>query len=127
MRQNDSSTSGKLRRKHFKALPSIRSDGELGFAIPGKQLLEWARYFAPTVEQTRQTLLRLRITFDISRGVLAANLGVSESTLRSWETGRRNPLISARRLIWFLDLVAHGDAPANLILWRADPGQGGEH
>jgi DNA-binding transcriptional regulator YiaG len=83
------------------------------------ELLE--RGFAPTAKEARVTLFRLRQKLRWSRTTMAAFLGVSQSVLRRWETGERNPSGAARRLIWLLNLLAtEPDSLKNamdLILW----------
>ncbi|MFZ0827529.1 MAG: helix-turn-helix domain-containing protein [Verrucomicrobiia bacterium] len=90
-------------------------------ALPGNtyELLE--RGFAPTAEQAKITLCRLRQKLRWSRSCMAAFMGVSQSVLRRWETGQRNPSGAARRLIWLLDILANQPdalkSALDLVVW----------
>jgi len=56
------------------------------------------RWFAPSAEEVRATLIRLRKELAWSRAALAAFLGVGKNTLKAWETGERKPNRAAWRL-----------------------------
>jgi len=79
------------------------------------------RGLAPTAEEAKVTLIRLRQKLRWSRPMLAAFLGVSRDVVRSWESGQRNPSGAARRLIWLLDLLAHEPhklkSAMDLVFW----------
>ena len=79
------------------------------------------RGLAPTAEEVKVTLFRLRQKLRWSRAGMAAFVGVNQSVLRRWETGERNPSGAARRLIWLLDLLAREPdklkTAFDLILW----------
>jgi DNA-binding transcriptional regulator YiaG len=79
------------------------------------------RGFAPTADEAKMTLFRLRQKLRWSRAGMAAFMGVSQSVLRRWETGQRNPSGAARRLIWLMDLLAHEPdklkTAVDLIFW----------
>ena len=79
------------------------------------------RGFAPTAEEAKVTLFRLREKLRWSRAAMAAFFGVSQSVLRRWETGQRNPSGAARRLIWLMDLLAREPdklkTAFDLIVW----------
>ena len=114
-------------RIHFSEEAEMNENGEWGVSICGRRLVNCTRLFAPSAEETRKTLIELRQAFEMSRPMMAANLAVSVSTIKSWECGTRKPSMMARRLIWFLKIVACGDSPENLFLWRITHSQGGEH
>ena len=76
------------------------------------------------IPAARETLLKLRRKHSLSRGHLAALLGVSLGTLRRWEEGTRNPSGAARRLIWLVNGMLTGSPPRNLwetITWGLVP------
>jgi DNA-binding transcriptional regulator YiaG len=75
-------------------------------AMSGNTYEMLERGFAPTAKEARVTLFRLRQKLRWSRTSMAAFLGISQSVLRRWETGERNPSGAARRLIWLMDLLA---------------------
>jgi DNA-binding transcriptional regulator YiaG len=90
-------------------------------AMSGNTYEMLERGFAPTAAEAQVTLFRLRQKLRWSRTGMAAFLGVSQSVLRRWETGERNPSGAARRLIWLMDLLAHEPdklkTATDLILW----------
>ena len=79
------------------------------------------RGLAPTAEEAKVTLFRLREKLRWSRSGMAAFLGVNRSVLRRWETGERKPSGAARRLIWLMDLLAREPdklkTAFDLIVW----------
>lgn len=85
----------------------MSADGEPVVALPGDTYEMLERGLAPTAQESRMTLIRLRQTLRWSRAGMAAYLGVNRGVLRRWETGERNPSGAARRLIWLLDVLAH--------------------
>lgn len=97
-------------------------DGKLPIlCLPGDLYEGLERSLAPSAEDVRGILVRLRSELRWPRSALAAFLGVSRDVVRRWETGERNPSGSARRLIWLLNLlVRHPEKLKNgmdLIFW----------
>ena len=90
-------------------------------AMSGNTYEMLERGFAPTAEEAKVTLFRLREKLRWSRAAMAAFFGVSQSVLRRWETGQRNPSGAARRLIWLMDLLAREPdklkTAFDLIVW----------
>lgn len=99
----------------------VMLDGVPVVSLPGELYEMVERGFAPTAEETRRKLVRLRQELCWSRAALAAFLGVSRAVLRRWETGERRPSGAARRLIWMLDLLAREPeklkSAMDLIVW----------
>jgi DNA-binding transcriptional regulator YiaG len=101
-------------------------DGKLPIlGLPGDTYEMLERSLAPSAEEVRGILLRLRSELNWPRSALAAFLGVSRDVVRRWETGERNASGAARRLIWLLNLlVRHPEKLTNgldLIVWgKAD-------
>ena len=60
--------------------------------MSGEALLPFSDLLAPTKESTRQTLIQLRCDLGLSRGHMAALLGVRKDHLRRWEKGTRHPI-----------------------------------
>ena len=73
--------------------------------MSGEALLPFSTLLAPTKEATRQTLIQLRCDLGLSRGHMAALLGVRKDHLRRWEKGTRHPSASAQKLVWVLDTL----------------------
>ena len=73
--------------------------------LSGESLLPFSTLLAPSKNQTRQTLIQLRSTLGLSRGQMAAVLGVRKDHLRRWEKGTRHPSASAQKLVWMLDML----------------------
>ena len=55
--------------------------------------------FQPSPEQVRLQLIELRRRYSLFRAHLAAFVGTSRHTVRSWEKGLRKPSGPSRRLI----------------------------
>jgi DNA-binding transcriptional regulator YiaG len=89
---------------HFAHPPRVRNVSESSWARPsGEVLLPFSTLLAPSKEATRATLIRLRQELGLSRGHMAAVLGVRKDHLRRWEKGTRHPSASAQKLVWLLD------------------------
>ena len=73
--------------------------------LSGESLLPFSTLLAPSKDQTRHTLIQLRSTLGLSRGQMAAVLGVRKDHLRRWEKGTRHPSASAQKLVWMLDTL----------------------
>jgi DNA-binding transcriptional regulator YiaG len=73
--------------------------------LSGESLLPFSTLLAPSKNQTRQTLIHLRSNLGLSRGQMAAVLGVRKDHLRRWEKGTRHPSASAQKLIWLLNTL----------------------
>ena len=73
--------------------------------LSGEALLPFSTLLAPSKEATRATLIRLRQELGLSRGHMAAILGVRKDHLRRWEKGTRHPSCSAQKLVWMLDTL----------------------
>ena len=73
--------------------------------VSGEALLPFSDLLAPTKETTRQTLIQLRCDLGLSRGHMAAVLGVRKDHLRRWEKGTRLPSALAQKLVWLLDTI----------------------
>ena len=71
-------------------------------SLSGESLLPFSSLLAPSKAQTRQTLIHLRNHLGLSRGQMAAVLGVRKDHLRRWEKGTRHPSASAQKLVWLL-------------------------
>ena len=71
----------------------------------GEATLPLAEICAPSKESTRETLIQLRQSLGLSRGHMAAVLGVRKDHLRRWEKGTRHPSASAQKLVWVLDTL----------------------
>ena len=74
-------------------------------SLSGESLLPFSSLLAPSKDQTRHTLIQLRSTLGLSRGQMAAVLGVRKDHLRRWEKGTRHPCASAQKLVWMLDML----------------------
>ncbi len=74
-------------------------------SLSGESLLPFSRLLAPSKEATRATLIRLRQQLGLSRGHMAALLGVRKDHLRRWEKGTRHPSASAQKLVWLLNTL----------------------
>jgi len=77
-------------------------DGQVFISASGKLASGLARVYAPTTEEVRAMLIRLRRRQRWSQGTLAAVLAVPRDTLRRWEDRSRRPCRSARKLIWLV-------------------------
>jgi DNA-binding transcriptional regulator YiaG len=93
----------------------------------GEPLLGAAACLVPTAKETRQSLLRIRRKFKVSRAQLAVGLGVGKDTLRRWETGERLPSTAARRLVQLVEGIFLSDQAkilgfGGLILGQIDAG-----
>jgi DNA-binding transcriptional regulator YiaG len=95
-------------------------------ALSGKSYKMLEKGLAPSAGECRVMLYRLRQQLRWSRPALAAFMGVSQSVLRRWENGERNPSGAARRLIWLLDLLAREPdslkTAFDLIVWGRGEG-----
>jgi DNA-binding transcriptional regulator YiaG len=80
----------------------------------GEPLLGTSALLVPSAKETRQTILRIRRKFGISRAQLCVCLGIGKDTLRRWETGERMPSTSARRLIQLLEALYFSDESSRL-------------
>ena len=67
--------------------------------LPGELCESLSLMFMPTAQEVRSMLLELRSRYSLSRPLLAAFLGTSRSTVRSWEKGLREPSGPAKRLV----------------------------
>ena len=74
-------------------------------SLSGESLLPFSSLLAPSKEATRATLIRLRQQLGLSRGHMAAGLGVRKDHLRRWEKGTRHPSASAQKLVWLLNTL----------------------
>ena len=87
----------------------------------GEATLPLADICAPTKETTRKTLIELRNNLGLSRGHMAALLGVRKDHLRRWEKGIREPSRPAQKLIWIMHSLFQGDFELkdalSLITW----------
>jgi DNA-binding XRE family transcriptional regulator len=96
---------------HAEGEPPIREpEGTLActrglYRIPGWIACTVSLAFKPKPEECRQMLRAMRSRADLSRGQLAALLGVQLDILRRWEEGRRTPCAAARRLIQLVHLL----------------------
>ncbi len=91
---------------HFAHPPRERNVSESSWVRPsGEALLPFSDLLAPTKEDTRQTLIQLRHNLGLSRGHMAAVLGVRKDHLRRWEKGTRHPSAQAQKLVWILDTL----------------------
>ncbi len=77
-------------------------NGEVYLTVSGQTATSLARVHAPSVEEIRGMLLRIRRTQGWSQGTLASALGVPRDTLRRWEDASRRPCRSAQKLIWIV-------------------------
>ncbi len=71
--------------------------------LPSSLIAEVAKSALPDAVETRRTLLRIRKERELTRGKLAALLGVDISTLRRWEDGKRRPCAPARRAVQLVE------------------------
>lgn len=103
--------------------------------LPGTVAARWGLILGRHgIEPTRVTLLRLRREHGLSRGHLAACLGVGIWTLQAWEQGIRQPGCIGRKMIWLLASMLDDTAPEtleHLATWnrfrRPEDDQSGEH
>jgi DNA-binding transcriptional regulator YiaG len=88
------------------------------------------KMYESSAEPPQAALLRMRREHNLSRRQLAAMLGVTKHSLRSWEEGKRQPSDCARKFIWLLSAVVAGKPPPNLwalATWvDGDGGQTGD-
>jgi DNA-binding transcriptional regulator YiaG len=92
--------------EHYGPFQRTPSRSHLGpTQMSGEALLPFSDLLAPTKESTRQTLIQLRCDLGLSRGHMAALLGVRKDHLRRWEKGTRLPSASAQKLVWLLDTI----------------------
>ena len=71
----------------FKARVTKNPDGQVVRNLSGELTLQVAKLLKPSKMETRKTLLTLRRDLKLSRGQMAAILGVCKTTLRRWEDG----------------------------------------
>lgn len=71
----------------------------------GESLLAASACLLPNPQETRNSILRIRREFKISRAQLALTLGVGKDTLRRWETAERIPSAAACRLIQLVEAI----------------------
>jgi DNA-binding transcriptional regulator YiaG len=87
----------------------------------GEATLPLAEICAPSKESTREMLIQLRQSLGLSRGHMAALLGIRKDHLRRWEKGSRKPSRPAQKLIWLIHSMAHESHPIQdaftLITW----------
>ncbi len=87
----------------------------------GEATLPLAEICAPSKESTRETLIQLRQSLGLSRGHMAALLGVRKDHLRRWEKGSRKPSRPAQKLIWIMHSLSQDDFELkdalSLITW----------
>ena len=95
----------KIPRNNYHPQTYLDADGEIVSTFSGSLLATLSRLFAPSAEDTRRSLLRLRRELKWSRGTTAAMLGVGDYVLRRWEDGGRKPSMAARKLIWVLESI----------------------
>src|SRR5258705_5229025 len=70
--------------------------------LPGTMLLAVARYFTPSNESIRESLLELRVKFAWTQSYAATAFGGPLMTFRSWEYGSRSPKGAGRKLVSLL-------------------------
>lgn len=80
-----------------------------------------SREFAPSADESCETLVAMRTNLKWSRAMLAAFMGISRQTVRRWETKERKPSGAAKRLIWLMEtLTRHPErlkSGLDLPLW----------
>ena len=81
---------------------TINPDGQVVRNLSGELTLQVAKLLKPSKMETRKTLLTLRRDLKLSRGQMAAILGVCKTTLRRWENGQRQPSAATQKLIWLI-------------------------
>jgi DNA-binding transcriptional regulator YiaG len=69
----------------------------------GESLMAASACLLPSARETRNSILRIRREFKISRAQLALALGVGKDTLRRWETAQKSPCGPSRRLIQLVE------------------------
>ncbi len=96
------------------SMPPVRYSPECGFdgeavksSVSGERLLIFSELAAPSKQESRDVLLRLRRQLGISRSHMACLLGVRSDHLRRWEKGIRHPSRPAQKLIWLLDSLSN--------------------
>ena len=91
------------------------------FTNPGNVLKLLGNGLAPTSNEVRAMLLKLRKELLWSRDRMSGVLGLSRDVVRRWQTGQRTLSGAARRLIWLLDklLFHRGNIPTalDLVCW----------
>ena len=86
----------------LKTQVKITPDGQVVRNLSGELTLQVAKLLKPTKMETRKTLLTLRRDLKLSRGQMAAILGVCKTTLRRWENGQRHPSAATQKLVWLI-------------------------
>ena len=90
--------------EHYAHFQHAHTKNHLGQTqISGEALLPFSKLLSPSKESSRKTLIKLRCSLGLSRGHMAALLGVRKDHLRRWEKGTRSPSASAQKLVWMLD------------------------
>jgi DNA-binding transcriptional regulator YiaG len=82
-------------------------DGEEIVAMPGNTYEMLSKGLAPSAQESRLKLFKLRQKLHWSRSTMASFLGISQAAIRSYENGVRNPSSAVRRLIWLMELLAN--------------------
>ena len=72
--------------------------------------------FQPSSEQVRLQLIELRRRYSLSRAHLAAFMGTSRHTIRSWEKGLREPSGPSKRLIQMVYLRMTSEVTGNCFI-----------
>ena len=72
--------------------------------------------FQPSPKQVRLQLIELRRRYSLSRAHLAAFMGTSRHTIRSWEKGLRDPSGPSKRLIQMVYLRMTSDVTGNCFI-----------
>ncbi len=108
----------------FKARVTTKNpDGQVVRNLSGELTLQVAKLLKPSKMETRKTLLTLRRDLKLSRGQMAAILGVCKTTLRRWENGQRQPSAATQKLIWLIHNLCHPSRRAGNLLDIAMWGQ----
>ena len=102
---------------------TINPGGQVVRNLSGELTLQVAKLLKPSKMETRKTLLTLRRDLKLSRGQMAAILGVCKTTLRRWETGQRQPSAATQKLIWLIHNLCHPSRRAGNLLDIAMWGQ----
>ena len=72
--------------------------------------------FQPRSEEVRLQLIELRRRYSLSRAHLAAFMGTSRHTVRSWEKGLREPSGPSKRLIQMVYQRMTSEATGNCFI-----------
>lgn len=112
----------KIPRVAYRRQVYYGANGEVFISASGEMGLGYSRIYAPSTKTIRAMLLRLRREQGWSRATLASVLATSKHTVRSWESGARNPCGSAKKLIWIVYTIFSRPAELlkdlnNLVTW----------